>query len=70
MAADKFIPTSEADVRRLANAAGLSLEQGREAAVHPVLSAWLEAAHELNRKMAERRYSAVMPMTLVKQARY
>jgi hypothetical protein len=70
MAADKLIPVSEADVGTLANAAGLSLEQGREAALYPVLSAWLEAAGELNRKMAEHRYSAIVPMTVVKHARH
>lgn len=70
MTDDKLIPVSEADVRSLAKAAGLSLEQGREAAVCPLLSAWLEAARELNRKMAQQRYSAIMPMTVVKHARY
>ena len=63
-------PVSEADVRSLANAAGLSLEPRRIAAVYPVLSAWLEAARELNRSMSQPRHSAVMPITVVKHRRY
>jgi hypothetical protein len=70
MAADKLTPVSEVDVRTLANAAGLSLEQGRETAVYRVLSPWLEAARELNGKMAQRRNSVIMPITVVKQPRY
>ena len=69
MEAEKWTPVSEADVRSLANAAGLSLEQRRVAAVYPVLSAWLEAARELNRSMSQPRHSAVMPITVVKHRR-
>ncbi len=51
-------------IRALAEAAGLSLKKGREAAVSPILTAWLADAHELNRKMSARKHWAIMPLTV------
>lgn len=54
----------EGDIHTLAQAAGLNLEAGRESVVHPVLSAWLNDAQELNRKMSQRKHWTIMPLTV------
>lgn len=62
-------PVGASDVRTLANAAGLSLQAGRERIVHEILAAWLKDAHELNRKMSERKHGALMPLTVFRHPR-
>ncbi len=55
---------AEGDLGSLAQAAGLNLEKGREAVVHPILDAWLRDARELNRKMSRREHWAIVPLTV------
>jgi hypothetical protein len=52
----------------LAAHAALPLSPERAAAAAAILSAWLPAAHELNRKMGMSEHRTLMPVTVFAQA--
>ena len=54
----------EAQVRMLADVAGLPLAVGRERLLAPTLSAWLAGANELNRTMSAPEHRAVTPIVV------
>jgi hypothetical protein len=55
---------SAADVRDLARAAGLDLDDARAAAIAPTLGSWLTAAQQLNRLMSEPERRDVTPIAI------
>jgi hypothetical protein len=57
-------PVDEADVAALARAAGLPLSADRLPLVAAQLTGWLEAAGELNTKMAAAEHQTVTPITV------
>lgn len=57
-------PIGPDTVRDLAAYAGLPLASGREAAVAPVLRAWLADANALSRKMSAPEHTALTPVTI------
>jgi len=59
--ADPIVPDT---IRTLAAFADLPLSPGREAAVTPVLRAWLADANALSRKMSASEYCALTPVTI------
>lgn len=50
-------------VRQFARVAAFQLSQQREPAVSAILSAWLEGATELSRKMSAPEYQTLLPAT-------
>ncbi len=56
-----------AAVEILAHAADLPLARGRAEEIAPVLSGWLTAANELNRKMSDHAHRALAPATTFTQ---
>ena len=52
------------DVRALARAAALPLEEGRVAALAALLGTWLPAANELSRTMSGAEHRGALPITL------
>ncbi len=58
------VPIGPDAVRELAGYADLPLAPGREAAVAPVLRAWLEDANALSRKMSAPEYWTLAPVTV------
>jgi hypothetical protein len=61
---DTDAPLSFEAVRALAAYAGLPLAPGREAAVAPVLRAWLADANALSRKMSAPDHRTLTPVTI------
>ncbi len=61
---DPTRPLDEEAVAALARTASLPLPSERVATVTTQLRSWLEAANELNRKMADPRYLEVTPITV------
>jgi hypothetical protein len=55
---------SGADVRDLARAAGLDLDDARAEAIAPTLGTWLSGAQALNRLMSEPAHRDVTPATV------
>jgi len=57
----------EDDVRALARAAALPLEDGRLPALAALLGGWLPAANELSRAMSAPEHRRVLPVTVFGQ---
>ncbi len=57
----------EDDVRALARAAALPLDDDRIAALAALLGGWLPAANELSRAMSAREHRDVLPVTVFGQ---
>ena len=55
---------NEQEVKALGEAAELPLGDDRLALIAPQLTAWLEAANELNRAMAAPEHQTVLPITV------
>jgi hypothetical protein len=54
----------EQAVRKLCEAADLDVGEERLALIAPQLSAWLDAANELNRKLASPEHRVVQPIAV------
>jgi hypothetical protein len=54
----------QAAIEQMAHAADLPLAPGRAEEIAPVLSGWLTAANELNRKMSAHAHRALSPITV------
>jgi hypothetical protein len=59
-----FLPVGPQVVRELARHADLPLAAGREAAILPVLQAWLADANALSRKMSAPEHWTIAPVTI------
>jgi Asp-tRNA(Asn)/Glu-tRNA(Gln) amidotransferase C subunit len=58
-------PVTAEEMQALANVADLGLPEERLEPVAELLNAWLPAANELSRTMADDAYMAIMPITAV-----
>jgi hypothetical protein len=58
------VDVNEQEVKALSEAADLPLGEERLEVIAPQLTAWLEAANDLNRALAAPEHQTVMPITV------